>query len=91
MVLCCMFLCQSFVDVSSYVCLYYFSSVWVTEWPPSWKKLLTRLTMCTLCILTICILAISRFGFEAWVWALIASVPELCILLFLFFTVLIEY
>ena len=24
---------------------------------------------------------ISRFGFEGWIWVLIASVPDLCILL----------
>ena len=23
-----------------------FSSVWVAEWPPFWKQLLTRLTIC---------------------------------------------
>ena len=26
------------------------------------------------------ILVISRFGFEGWIWVLIASVPDLCIL-----------
>ena len=31
-----------------------FSSVSVAEWPPFGKKLLTRLTICSLCILTIC-------------------------------------
>ena len=34
-------------------------------------------------ILTICkftSLDISRFGFEGWIWVLIASVPGLCIL-----------
>ena len=30
------------------------SSVWVAEWPFFGKELLTRLTMCSLCILTIC-------------------------------------
>ena len=63
MVLCCMFWCQSFVDVSPYVCLYHFSSVWVTEWPPFGKKLLTRLAMCTLCILTICNFSYLLFWF----------------------------
>ena len=29
------------------------------------------------------VLVISRFGFEGWIWVLIASVPDLCILLFL--------
>ena len=30
-VLCACFWCQSFDDVSPYVCLYYFSSVWVAD------------------------------------------------------------
>ena len=28
---------------------------------------------------TICISVLSRFGFEGWIWVLIASVPDLCI------------
>ena len=51
MVLCCLFLCQIFDDVSHYV---YFSSVWVPEWPSLGKGLLTRLTICSLCILPSC-------------------------------------
>ena len=35
--LCCLFWCQSFGDVSPYVCSYYFSSVWVGKWPPFGK------------------------------------------------------
>ena len=31
-----------------------FSSVWVAQWPPFGKELPTRLTICSLCILTIC-------------------------------------
>ena len=31
-------------------------------------------------ILTICNIFISRFGFEGWIWILIATVPDLCIL-----------
>ena len=31
------FWCPSFDDVSSYVCSYYFSSVWVAEWHPFWE------------------------------------------------------
>ena len=42
------------------------------------KKLLTRLTICSLYILTV-ILVISRFGFEGWIWVLIALVPGHCI------------
>ena len=64
MVLCCLFWCQSFGDVSPYVCVYYFSSVWVAEWPHFWRELLTRLTICSICILTICNLVISRSGVE---------------------------
>ena len=30
-----------------------FSSVWIAEWPSLGKKLLTLLTICSLCILTI--------------------------------------
>ena len=52
-----------------------FSSDWVAEWPPFGKLLLTRLTICFLCIF----LVISRFGFEGWIWVLIAEVPDLCI------------
>ena len=42
------------------------SSVWVAEWPPFGKYLLTRLTICSLCILTIC--NFSYFPF--WFWGL---------------------
>ena len=41
------------------------SSVWVTEWPPFGKELLTRLTICSLCILTNC--NFSYFPFWFWV------------------------
>ena len=34
--------------------LYYFSSVLVAEWSRFGNKLLSRLTICSLCILTIC-------------------------------------
>ena len=70
------FWCQSFGDVSPYVCSYDFSSVWVAVG----KELLTRLTICSLCILTICILVTSRFRFEGWIWVLISSVSDLWIL-----------
>ena len=37
------------------LCVHFsFSSVWVAEWPSFGKVLLTRLTMRSLCILTIC-------------------------------------
>ena len=42
------FWCQSFGDVSPYICSYYFSSVWVAEWPPFEKELPTQLTISSL-------------------------------------------
>ena len=39
------------------------SSVSVAEWPPFGKKLLTRLTICSLCILTICNMSYFPFWF----------------------------
>ena len=61
MVLCCLFLCQSFGDVLPYVCSYYLSSVWVADLPPIGEELLTRLTICSLCNLTICIFGYVPF------------------------------
>ena len=46
--------------------------------------MLTRLTICSLCILTICNISYFRFGFEGWSWVLIASVPDLCLLFYLY-------
>ena len=56
------------------------SSVWVAEWPPFGKELLTRLTICYLCIMTIC-----GFGYFQFLVlrVLNASVPGICILLLL--------
>ena len=53
-----------------------FSSVWVAEWPPFGKELLTQFTICSLCIVTICNIS---FSFEGWIWVLTASVSGLCI------------
>ena len=33
---------------------YTFSSVWVAEWPPFWKKIPARLAICSHYILSIC-------------------------------------
>ena len=55
-----------------------FSSVWVAEWPPFGKELLILLTKHSLCIFVI--LVISCFGFDGWIWVMIAAVPGLCIL-----------
>ena len=79
MVLCCAFLVSEFQgggggDVSTYVCSYYFSSVWVAEWPAFGKELLTLLTICYFGSLTICIFSYFPFWFKGLIWALIASV-----------------
>ena len=44
-----------------------------------WKELLIRLTVCSLCIKTICILFISHFGLEGETLVLIAPVPGHCL------------
>ena len=75
MAICCLFVCPSFDNISRNVVHINFSSVWVAEWPPSLKELLTRLTICSLCLLTITLTMI-----EGWIWVPIASVPGLCIL-----------
>ena len=61
-----------------------FSSVWVAEWQPFGKELLTRLTICIFVFRLFVILVSSHFGFEGWIWVLIALVAGLC-LLFTFF------
>ena len=62
------------------MCVHFiFSSVWVAEWPAFGRELLIRLTICSLCISTICYFSYFPFGFEGWIWVLIASVPGLCI------------
>ena len=55
------------------------SSVSVAERALFGKYLLTWLTICSLCILTICDTSNFRFGFEDCTWVRIASVPDLCI------------
>ena len=47
-----------------------FSSFWGAEWPPFEKWLLTRLTMCFLCVLAVCVFFLFVWG---WVWVLVAS------------------
>ena len=42
--------------------------------------MLTRLTICTLCIVTNCSLSYFPFGFEGGILVLIAPVPGHCIL-----------
>ena len=36
--------------------------------------------VCSICILTLAIIVVFRFGFKGRVWILIAAVPGLCIL-----------
>ena len=74
-----MALCNLFGNVSPYVCTDYFSSVYVAEWPPFWKELLTRLTVCSLYILTICnfsyfpfMVLMAGFGFRLLQFLVIA-------------------
>ena len=51
-----------------------FSSVQIAEWQPFGKELLTRLTIFSLCILTICNFSYFPFGLEVGIWVLIAPV-----------------
>ena len=43
-------------------------------------ELLTRLTYVLFVFCLFVILVISRFGFEGWIWVLLSSVSDLCIL-----------
>ena len=54
-----MVLCYPFLRVLvkfNLMFVHIFSSVWVAEWLPFRKELLTRLTICSLCILTVILL-----------------------------------
>ena len=90
-------LCFLFTAVMSSLCFHIiFSYVWVAEWPPFGKLLLNRMTICSLCDLTICNFSYFPFWFWGWIWVLIASVPGLCILLtfkhcFILFYLISEY
>ena len=57
-----------------------FSLVCVAELSPFGEELLTRLTICFLCFLTISNFSYFLFWFEGLIWALIALVPGRCIL-----------
>ena len=52
----------------------------MAKWPPFGKELPTLLTICSLCILTICNFSYFPFGFEDRICVLIAPVPGHCIL-----------
>ena len=55
---------QSFGEVSHDMCLYYFCLVLVADRPLFGKQLLTRLNICSLCILTICKISYFPFAFR---------------------------
>ena len=83
MVLCCLFCFGVRVSLTfhlKYVCSYYFSSVSVVKKPLFGKELLTRFTICSLCIWTIVILVILVLRAEDLI--LIATVPDICILFY---------
>ena len=45
-----------------------------------WEIAVPRLTICSLLYFDFFNISMSRFGFEGWIFVLIASVPDLCIL-----------
>ena len=47
--------------------------------PSIWKKLLIRLTVCSLCSMYICIFVVSHFGFEDETVVLIAPALGQCL------------
>ena len=55
-----------------------------SEWPPFEKELLTWLTICSLCIMSVCNFSYFPFGFEGRIWVLITPVPGHCFI-FTFF------
>ena len=64
-------------------CVYIiFSSVWVAVLSPFGKELLTRLTIFSLCILTICNFSNFPFWLLGWIWVLIASNKNIIIISF---------
>ena len=73
-VLCCLFLCQCFGDVSPYVCSYL-----LLLSGHLWERAAHSVDHIngSLCTSTICYLVFSRFGFEGGIWFLIAPVPVL--------------
>ena len=61
-----------------------FSSVSVAEWPPFLELAAYSVDLMFSFVfrlfVTLLNLVISRFGLEGWIWFLIASFPDLCIL-----------
>ena len=57
-----------------------FGSVKVAEWPPSGKELLTLLTICSLCIFSVCNFYYFPFWFEDGILVWVVLVPCHCLL-----------
>ena len=68
-----------------------FSSAWAAEWSPFGKELSTRLTICSLCILTVCNFSYFPFWFEGGILVLIATVAGHCILVTNYFQLTLLY
>ena len=78
MVNCCLFRCQSIDGVSPYVCSDYFVFGLGCLVAIFWGKAALSLDdMFSLYFDYLYIFYIYRFGFEGWIWVLIASVPDL--------------
>ena len=61
------------------MCSYYFSLVSVVKWPPFGEIHVDAHSadhMLSFLFSLFVNLVISRFGFEGWIWVLIASVPD---------------
>ena len=70
------------------MCLYYFSLVSVAEWPPFKEKaayLVDNMFSRILTIFNITHVVISRFGYEVWIWILIAIYICIQFLIFAYF------
>ena len=75
----------NFCTVYTFYCLDDIKQVWVAEWPPFGKELLTRFTVCSLCIMYIFDFEVSHSGFDFGALFLIALVSGHCLLLFKMF------
>ena len=81
MVLCCLFWCQSFGDVSPYVCSYvvFLSVMFGLLSGLFWEIAAHSVDHMFSLYFDYLYFFIFQFGFEGWIWVLIASVPGLCI------------
>ena len=67
--------------MSKFRCSYNLSSVWVAEFVKDFYfwEIAAHSVDHMFSLYCELVLVISRFGFEGWIWVLIASVPDLCI------------